>query len=85
MERKGRNTWFFNAPVYVQSTGTTVGPEEAKGPINDSFDKTYDSLYVGQDTWELAERQLMKDAIQIALKKAGKKEDDINYFLRGIY
>ncbi|MCK0473158.1 stage V sporulation protein AD [Halalkalibacter sp. APA_J-10(15)] len=83
MQRKGKNTWLFNAPVYVQSTGTAVGPQEGKGPIQDSFDKVYENLYAGQDNWELAERQLMKDAIDYALKKAEKKKEDIDYFLAG--
>ncbi|MBP3951031.1 stage V sporulation protein AD [Bacillus suaedae] len=83
MEKRGKRTWHFENPVYVQSTGTAVGPEESKGPIRNSFDVCYNNLYAGQETWEQAERQLMKDAVETALKKAEKKPEEIDYFIAG--
>lgn len=83
MERRGRQTWHFDNRVFVQGTGTAVGPEEAKGPLGGSFDTTYDNLYAGEENWELAERKLMKDAVETALKKAEKKAEEIDFFLAG--
>ncbi|NEU30859.1 stage V sporulation protein AD [bacterium LRH843] len=83
MERKGKQTWLFQKPIYVQATGTAVGPEEAKGPLASSFDLCYDDLYAGEDNWELAERRLMKDAVELALKQANKKPEEMDYFLAG--
>ncbi|GAE36764.1 stage V sporulation protein AD [Halalkalibacter akibai] len=83
MERRGKQTWHFHNPVYIQGAGTAVGPEESKGPLADSFDVKYDNLYAGEDNWELAERRLMKDAVETALKKAEKKSSEIDYFLAG--
>lgn len=83
MERRGKQTWHFHNPVYIQGTGTAVGPEESKGPLADSFDVCYDNLYAGEENWELAERRLMKDAVEVALKKAEKKSSEIGYFLAG--
>ncbi|WP_227935109.1 stage V sporulation protein AD [Alkalihalobacillus deserti] len=83
MERRGKQTWHFHNPVYVQGTGTAVGPEESKGPLADSFDVCYDNLYAGEENWELAERRLMKDAVETALKHAEKKSLEIDYFLAG--
>lgn len=79
----GRQTWTFTNPIYVQSTGTVVGPEEAKGPLSQSFDYTYDSLYAEEENWELAERKMMKEAVEIALDHANKKQEEMDYFLAG--
>ena len=83
LERCGKQTWHFHNPVYIQGTGTAVGPEESKGPLADSFDICYDNLYAGEENWELAERRLMKDAVETALKHAEKKSTEIDYFLAG--
>ncbi|WP_332692938.1 stage V sporulation protein AD [Halalkalibacter lacteus] len=83
MERRGKQTWHFHNPVYIQGAGTAVGPEEAKGPLGDRFDVCYDNLYAGEDNWELAERRLMKDAVETALKQAEKKSEEIDYFFAG--
>jgi stage V sporulation protein AD len=83
MERRGKQTWHFHNPVYIQGTGTAVGPEESKGPLADSFDVCYDNLYAGEENWELAERRLMKDAVETALKHAEKKSSEIDYLLAG--
>ncbi|MDT8859807.1 stage V sporulation protein AD [Alkalihalobacillus sp. MEB130] len=83
MERRGKQTWHFDQPVYIQGVGTAVGPEELKGPLGSSFDVTYDNLYAGQDNWELAERKLMQDAVETALKDAEKKSEEMDYFFAG--
>ena len=41
--------------VYINETGTIVGPYEKKGLLNTYFDKTYDEFYFGKPTWEQAE------------------------------
>ncbi|WP_100407107.1 stage V sporulation protein AD [Bacillus solitudinis] len=83
MKRLGKQTWKFSNPVYVQATGTVVGPLESKGPLSNSFDQVYDNLYCGEDNWELAERRLMMDSIEICLKKKKRQRNDIDFFLAG--
>ncbi|WP_078428578.1 stage V sporulation protein AD [Alkalihalobacterium alkalinitrilicum] len=78
-----KQTWHFKEDIYVEATGTAVGPYESNGPLTESFDKCYDNLYCGEDNWELAERKLMMDAISICLKKANKTEKEINVLLAG--
>ena len=36
--------------VYINETGTVVGPEEKKGPLNNYFDKSHDDFYFGLKT-----------------------------------
>ncbi|WP_232696253.1 stage V sporulation protein AD [Brevibacillus daliensis] len=81
--RVSRQTWKFTSDVRIQSQAVVVGPKEAKGPLGPLFDKAYDDMYAGQDTWEKAEKKLMEDAIHLAIKKAGLKKGDIDQLIAG--
>lgn len=81
--RLSRQTWQFTDDVRIQSTATVVGPKEGEGPLGTYFDKVYDDHYAGKQTWEEAERQLMEDAVRLALQKANLTEKDIDMILAG--
>lgn len=83
MKLAGRQTWVFQNAIYVQSTGTAVGPMEASGPLNSFYDKTYNDLYCGEESWELAERRLMNDSIELCISKANVTKEDIDLLLAG--
>jgi stage V sporulation protein AD len=83
MRLTGKQTWVFQNSLYVNSTGTAVGPKEAEGPLGDYFDITYDDLHCNEENWELAERRLMSDSIEQALKKVDLQTSDIDFFLAG--
>lgn len=76
-------TMIFSKPVYIQSSGTAVGPKEGAGPLKGSFDYVYDDLWCGEKSWELAERALMMKAINTCLKKRHKSIDSIDLFIAG--
>lgn len=69
MKLTGKQTWVFEHPIFVNSEGTAVGPKEKDGPLGSLFDKTYDEMHCNQKNWEMAERQLMEDAVSSALQK----------------
>ncbi|MFY0542991.1 stage V sporulation protein AD [Brevibacillus sp. H7] len=81
--RVSRQTWNFTEDVRIQASATVVGPMEGEGPLGAFFDKVHDDLYAGQDSWELAERQLMEDAVRMALAKASLAEQEIDVLLAG--
>jgi len=81
--RVSRQTWYFDQDVRLLSSAVVVGPKEGKGPLANYFDKIHSDLYAGQQTWEDAEKQLMADAIQILLKKAGIADKDVDVILAG--
>ncbi|MFT8316897.1 MAG: stage V sporulation protein AD [Sporolactobacillus sp.] len=83
MSKVRQQTWRYDLPVYLASTGTTVGPLEAQGPLAGNFDKEFSTLDCGEKDWVEAERSLMRRAIAFCLAKAGKKEGDIDLFLAG--
>ena len=69
--------------VYVLESCTVAGPYEAKGPLENTFDKTFDNLYNGEKTWEKAETKTLKECLEILLDKAKKKSNDIDLIISG--
>ncbi|MEN9406389.1 MAG: stage sporulation protein [Bacillota bacterium] len=66
------STWFFN-DVHVLANAAVAGPFEGQGELAGSFDMIYQDIYMGQPTWEKAERKMLSDAINLAVQKAGKE------------
>lgn len=69
--------------VYLENTGTVVGPYEHAGPLSRRFDRFYDDLYMHEESFEQAEVHLMKESIDILLDKLNKKKKDIELFISG--
>ena len=69
--------------VYINNTGTVVGPYESKGPFKNLFDKKYKEFYLGEKTWEQAEIRLILDSVDILLKKQNMKPSDIDVHIGG--
>ena len=69
--------------VYLENTGTVVGPYEHSGPLSKRFDRYYDEMYMNEQTFESAEIHLMKESIDILLDKLNKKKKDVNLFVAG--
>lgn len=70
--------------VYIKETSTVAGIYEANGPLKKDFDKTYTKdLYIGEKSWEKAEIKLLKDSIDILLKKAKLKDNNIDLIISG--
>lgn len=69
--------------VYINETGTVVGPTEKEGPLVNYFDKSYNEFYFNRPTFEQAESRLIEDSVDIVLNKLGKTRFDINLFISG--
>ena len=54
--------------VFVGGCGTAAGPMEAQGPLKDKIDKLFDDIYCEEKTYEQAERRLMSEACDHALR-----------------
>lgn len=83
MNRIGKYTIAYNNSPAITGFGSVVGKKESEGPLKDYFDKIEYDTKMGCDTWEQAESQLQKKAIQIALEKAKLKGDDIQITFGG--
>ena len=69
--------------VYINDTSTITGPYESKGPLSKYFDKSYDDLYFGTKTWELAEVKLIEESIDILLNKLEITKFDVDVLISG--
>ena len=61
-------TFKFNN-VYIGSSSTVVGPYEKSGPLSNYYDKRYNDLSFGCKTWEQAEIKMIRNSINILLRK----------------
>lgn len=69
--------------VYVQARATSVGPLEKDGPLGSLFDNSYSDNYCGESSFEKAERAMLANACDIALRKASCKISDIDILVGG--
>ena len=82
-KRLGQQTVLLPMKPAVCAGAACVGPKEGEGPLGALFDRvTEDELY-GQQSFELAERQMVLDAVRMAVRKASLRESDIQFLLGG--
>lgn len=80
---QGAQSWVFSQKPTILSTGVVGGPFEKDCRLANDFDKFYDDLRMGKDTYEKAQNVLLEDAVEIALRKKGLTEDAVQFFLSG--
>ncbi|HEX7713572.1 MAG TPA: stage V sporulation protein AD [Bacillota bacterium] len=80
---KGHQTWCFESRPVIRATGTVGGPFEAEGAIAGDFDILHGDIWLGESSFEKAERKFLEQACEIAVDKAGMKKADVQFFLCG--
>ena len=71
-----------NRPA-IAGCAAFVGKKEGEGPLGGCFDHVSKDEMYGQDTFELAEKQLYLDAIGKAIEKGGMKPAEVQFLLGG--
>lgn len=79
----GRSSIQLEEGVYIVNSASVVGTKEGQGPLGGLFDRVGTDDLFGTNTWEEAESTLQKEAIYLALKKAGKRPEDIEFMFAG--
>ena len=82
-KKRGGQTAAFSTPPVVIGHGNVVGKKEGEGPLSGRFDFVSQDDYFGEKTWEKAERSMQEQALQNALKHAGKRSGDLDFLLAG--
>ncbi len=67
----------------VLSHGTAVGKKEFEGPLGDRFDLHDPSDRFGQKSWETAEGEMQRQALAVALDRAGRRDRDVGALFAG--
>ena len=83
MRRVGRGCLAFDRPPSLLGRAAVGGKREAQGPLGADFDKTFGDTSLGMDTWEQAEAQLQKEAVALALARAGLEPEDLDLIFAG--
>ncbi len=82
-KKLGQQTLKFANPPRVASSAAIVGPKEGAGPLGNTFDRVMPDTLDGEQTWEKAERKMVKDAVNTALQKASMTKNQIDFFMAG--
>ena len=79
----GKQSIQFEQAPYVLGSASIVGKKEGEGPLGKLFDVVGEDDKFGEDTWEEAESTLQKEAVMLAMGKAGLQKEDIRYIFGG--
>ncbi|UOQ85416.1 stage V sporulation protein AD [Gracilibacillus salinarum] len=79
----GKQTWLFDTPPTIISTGVVGGPFEEQGNIPNDFDYFYSDQWMDEKSFELAHQHMIEDACHYAVEKANLDLSDIQFFLHG--
>lgn len=80
---QGRQSIKIPVPVYIRASASIAGSKEGDGPLGELFDMVGVDDKFGSNTWEEAESTLQKEALQLAIGKAGLSGEDIRFLLAG--
>ncbi|MHC1693681.1 MAG: stage V sporulation protein AD [Eubacteriales bacterium] len=67
----------------ILSSASVVGKKEREGPLGAYFDLTEDDIKFGQKTYEAAESECQRLALNMALHKAGLRHDELSVVISG--
>jgi stage V sporulation protein AD len=79
----GRQSLIFKSKPVIISHAAVGGPFEGKGAISDDFDKIFEDIWLGQNSFEKAEEKLLEEASNLAINKSKLNKEDINFFISG--
>ena len=83
MSRCGKQTFVYDDAPKIVARTSIAGPKEAKGPLKDFFDIRLDDDLLGMKSWELAEGEMLRRAIDETLKKADLAPNDLDVLISG--
>jgi len=83
MKRIGSYTLEFSTPPVITGYGAVAGKKESQGPLKDKFDKILYDPRGGQKTFEQGESRFQQEALSIALGRANKRTEDVDFIFAG--
>jgi stage V sporulation protein AD len=82
-KKLGKQTIAFESPPIISGAASIVGPKEGQGPLGKYFDVVMPDSLNGEQTWEKAERKMLKTSCNNAIQKAGLKCQQIDFMMAG--
>ena len=81
--RRGKQSFLLPQMPVITQWASVAGKKESEGPLAYTFDLVSQDTYFGQKTWEQAEKQMQKLALETLLKKAGLQKQQVGLVLSG--
>jgi stage V sporulation protein AD len=80
---KGRQSWIFESKPVILASAAVGGPFEGKGLLAKDFDILHEDIWLGEDSYEKAEKKLLEEACETAIEKSKLKKEDITFHISG--
>lgn len=82
LHRGKQSVVFPNFPA-IEANAAIVGKKEGEGPLREDFDQITQDTKLNQASWEKAESELQKTALELALEKASLRYADLDILFAG--
>jgi len=79
----GKQSVMFENALTLKSVASVVGQKEGEGPLGAMFDAVEADAMLGKKSWEQAEAEFLKRALEKATQKAQLMQSDIEYVVAG--
>ena len=81
--KRGRQSFCLPEMPVITAWASVAGKNESEGPLATSFDITAKDTLFGQKTWEQAEKQMQKLALETLMKKVGLSRQQLGMVFSG--
>ena len=81
--KRGRQSFLLPGRPVITAWASVAGKKESEGPLGHCFDVTSQDTLFGQKTWEQAEKQMQKMALDTLMGKAGIGRQDVDLVFSG--
>ncbi|AEE91519.1 stage V sporulation protein AD [Tepidanaerobacter acetatoxydans Re1] len=83
IKKLGSQTIRFENPPSIIGAASIVGPKEGQGRFKDYYDLILSDNIYAESSWEKAEKKILKETIEIAIKNANLTTTKIEYLIAG--
>lgn len=83
MTRAGKRTFVYEGRPVLRAAAAIVGPKEGQGPLGADFDQVLPDDLLGMKSWEQAESEMLRRAVELCASKAGMTIKAIDIMLAG--
>lgn len=82
-QTQGRQSICFQRAPHIIGTSSVVGKKEGEGPLGSAFSVVSQDDLFGEDSWEKAESEMQKEALETAIQDAQISKEKIRYLFGG--
>ena len=81
--KRGKQSFLLPQMPVITHWASIAGKKESEGPLAHTFDATSQDTHFGQLTWEQAEKQMQKQALDTLLSKAKLRGEQVGVVFSG--